>query len=617
LFIGPVFFREAATLPRRPRHYIYRAVYVTALLILMCTAWLVLTGTQVVRNVGDMARFGSLLFQILAPLQLALAVFLSALHAASGVSQEKDRMTLILLMMTRLNNSELVLGKLMASLLNVLSMLAAGLPVFMLTVLFGGVSFSQVAQVFIVTLCASLAAGSIGSIVALWREKTFQTLALTALILVFWMAGAEGINYASVALGKPLLSDIATAISPLKAIVAACEPQIAGDGAALLPSGVASFVLFSLALTAVLNLTAMWKVRVWNPSREVRIAPTAAEQMSIWGAEHDMAVAMAAPGGVELAEAARAGHVDARVRSTSVKSRRVWDNPVLWREVCTWAYGRKVVLIRIAYLFLAAMAAAGLYAALGGSQGAYSGDEAVIPAAALPLAPFFLVSLVIVNALAVTSITHERDGAALDLLLVTDLTPREFVLGKLGGVLWVTREMVLGPLVLCGYLWLRGALDAEHFTFLAIGLLVMNVFVAVLGIHTGMIYANSRSAIGVSLGTVFFLFLGVATCIVMMISFSGSFQTQLAPFLAFIVGGGVGLYASLGSRNPSTAILVTSIVLPFATFHAITSYLLEHTMTVFLVTTGAYGFATAAMLVPAMSEFDIAMGRTKTAEEEG
>jgi hypothetical protein len=36
---------------------------------------------------------------------------------------------------------------------------------------------------------------------------------------------------------------------------------------------------------------------------------------------------------------------------------------------------------------------------------------------------------------------------------------------------------------------------------------------------------------------------------------------------------------------------------------------------VFLVISGAYGFAVAAMLVPAIGEFDIAMGRTQGNEE--
>ena len=105
MFIGPVFSREAAVAPRRARHYIMRTVYAILLLLLICTAWMILTKTQQIQNVGDMARFGMALFQILAPLQLALILFLSAIQAASNIAVEKDRQTLTLLLMSRLSNS--------------------------------------------------------------------------------------------------------------------------------------------------------------------------------------------------------------------------------------------------------------------------------------------------------------------------------------------------------------------------------------------------------------------------------------------------------------------------------------------------------------------------------
>ena len=187
MFVGPVFYREAATTPRRPRHYLYRTVYVLTLLVLICTAWFFLAGMQIVGTVGDMARFGAMLFQILAPVQLALITFLAAFGTASAVSLEKDRRTLILLLMTRLTNNELVLGRLLSSLLNILVMVVAGLPVFMFAMLFGGIAPGQVISVFAVTVATVLAAGSLGSVIALYREKTFQTLAMTALILVFWI----------------------------------------------------------------------------------------------------------------------------------------------------------------------------------------------------------------------------------------------------------------------------------------------------------------------------------------------------------------------------------------------------------------------------------------------
>jgi hypothetical protein len=294
----------------------------------------------------------------------------------------------------------------------------------------------------------------------------------------------------------------------------------------------------------------------------------------------------------------------------------VWNNPVLWREICTWAYGRKVLIVRAAYLLFFAMATIGVHSIIVSDQLLpTAGLRSVIPAVAMPLAPFFLVSMVVINALAVNSITNERDGQALDLLLVTDISPAEFITGKMWGVMWVTREMIVLPPLLCLYTWMRGGMALESLVFLSLGLLVMNVFVTMLGIHCGMIYSQSRTAITISMGAVFFLFLGVITCIMVMISFSGSFQQQLAPFLAFILGGSVGLYVSLGIRNPSQAILWSTLLLPFATFYAITSFLIQHNMSAFLVIATVYGFTTAAMMIPAIGEFDIAMGRTKGGEQ--
>ena len=625
MFAGPVFTREAVTLPRRLRHYFYRGVYVLALLILMCTCWLVVAGTQIILTVGDMARFGSTLFQVLAPLQLALVTFLAALGSASAVSQEKDRRTLILLLLTRLSNRELVLGKLFASLLNVLAMLVAAIPVFLMITLLGGVSMDQVLRVFCVCFGTAMLAGSLGSTISLWREKTFQTLSMTALILVLWIGIWEAVYAGFATAGNAgLAQTLAEACSPIRAILLAVHPGLESTGPLGLGGSTSYFLLFAIAGFSLLNLVAILRVRVWNPSREVRPGQQDDAAMeSIWGVAHDMELAADASQEVQ-AEAARAAHVDSigRSRKQSADSREVWDNPVLWREICTWAYGRKVAVIRVAYLFFFTMAALGLYLTLNSSTlaEANTGLSTVLPAMATPLLPFFLVSLVIMNALAVNAITNERDGLTLDLLLVTDLTPREFIFGKLGGILWLTKEMVLLPLACCLALWIYGfthaqGISTESLLLLTGALIVMDIFVTMLGIHCGITYANSRLAITVSMGSVFFLFLGVATCIMVMISFSGSFQQQLAPFLALILGGSIGLYVSLGFRNPSQAMFWASLLLPFATFHAITSFFIQHNMASFLVISSVYGFTTLAMLMPAIGEFDFAMGRSKSGQE--
>jgi ABC-type transport system involved in multi-copper enzyme maturation permease subunit len=219
----------------------------------------------------------------------------------------------------------------------------------------------------------------------------------------------------------------------------------------------------------------------------------------------------------------------------------------------------------------------------------------------------------LLNAQAVLSMTTERDAGAMDLLLVSDLTPGEILFGKLGGVWYNGKDWVLVPLLWCVGLWLGGLIRWENFLYLAVGMVVLFGFVSVLGIHTGMTFPSSRLAIATSLATVFFLCVGVAVCMMIMVAFSGSFQAQLQPFLAMMVGGGLGLYVVMAFRTPSSAKALAAFGCPLATFYAITSFLLDYTLGVFLVVVGAYGFATAALLVPALAEFDVATGRT-TAE---
>jgi len=601
VIIGPLFTRELATAPRRPRLYLVRAAYPGMLVVLMLTAWLVLTGTQLVRDVGDLARFGSLVFQLLAPLQWALVGFIAALSAAGAVAHEKDRRTFVLLLLTHLTNSELVLGKLLASLLSVGVMLAASLPVFLLITLFGGVSFEQIGRVYLVTAATALVCGSLGSTIALWREKTFQALAVTLLALVVWVAVGElaaGGAIAALGLG-PAVEQYAALLSPWRALSAAMQPFPAAMGACGAEIGGAwgadptlGFLLFALATAAVLNATAMIFVRHWHVVRDEQGARAAVRSDDAGAGTAD-----------EAAEQSAAPSSARPAAEATAKTRPVWDNPVLWREVRTWAYGRKVLAVRLGYLGLCLLAAAGLQLMIEGGRLAEYGYGAAV------LVPLVLLSLVLVNAQAVSSLTAERDAKSLDLLLVTDLTPAEIVFGKLGGVFYNVKEMIAVPLLLLLYLWWRGGIGTENLIYLIGGGAVLYLFVAVVGLHMGMIYENTRIAAATSLGAVFFLFLGVAACMRIMVAFSGSFHAQLLPFAALGVFGGLGLYLALGARNPSTALAVAAFACPLATFYALTSYLLGATLGVFLVTTAAYGFATAAMLVPAVYEFDTATGR--------
>ena len=583
---GPIFYREAAMAPKRPKTFVIRGVYVLALLLLLCTGYLVLDGSRSLATSGDSARFGGWMFTLLAPLQLLVLASLAAVGAAASVAQEKDRRTLILLLLTRLSGFEIVVGKLAATLLTPISMLVCALPLFFALPLLGGVSPHQVFGVFLVTAASIVLAGSVGTVIGMWRDKTFQAIAMTVLGLLMYVGLGE--ISGSLIVGMP--EWLRLSLSPPRALGAAASPMASLSEETAW--GVAWFIVITLLLSLAVLATGVVKVRVWNPSREIRLKSSEADRTAT------------APG--------TAAPASWKARTP----RRVWDNPILWREVCTWAYGRKVMIIRVAFFLLFVLIAAVLQMQISSGVAMEPGGRIgrALPSATLPLAALGVVSLVLVNALAVNSVTGERDGLALDLLLVTDLSPQEFVFGKLLGVLYVGKEMILLPILLVIYLAIKGVMTFENMSYVILSAIALCVFVTMLGLHSGLNYVSGRTAILTSLGTVFFLCVGIAICMTIMVSFRGAFQLQLAPFLVMILGGGAALFASLGWRNPSSAIFFASFGLPLVTFYAITQFLLQiDHLYVFVALLAGYAFTTAAMMVPALSEFDVSLERGRGA----
>lgn len=537
--------------------------------VLMYTAAQTTFGWQQIRNLGDIARFGQLVFQIFSVVQLAMMLFFCVLFAAGNVSQEKDRRTMLLLLMTDLRDRELVIGKLCASLLLPGVLLATSIPVFALVQLMGGVSSAQIACVIAISAAAGLAAGSWGSLVAFWREKTFQTLAISLIGIVLFLGVVEG---ALVAVGADSrAANVIGSLNPFRALLRVLDP-LNETGGTFVSAALTSTGMLCLLSLAIVTATIL-RVRIWNPSRTLG----------------DLAT------------------MDEKDRGISRPPRPVWNSPIIWREMMTKAYGRKVIVIKLAYL---AIAAAAFYAVL-----ATPPDAALVLGMISPIGAAFvalsLLTMLLVNAQGVTALTSERDTGTLELLLVTDISAQEFIFGKLGGVLYNTKELILTPLLLVIWYMTQGVLTIENFVYVALGFLTLVIFAAMLGLHSALSYSISRTAIANSLGTIFFLFVGIFICMILILQARASFGLQLPSFLVFILGGSLGLWASLTHRNPSPALTLSAGILPFCTFYAITSFLLGQTLGVCLFVVAAYGFTALAMLIPAISEYDSALGRSE------
>lgn len=573
---GPIFAREALTAPRRLHHYLLRSGYVAFLLVLIYTVRQATIGFQDVQFAGDVAAFSQLVFQIVALLQLTVATFFATLFTAANVSQEKDRQTLILLLMTDMRNRELALGKLFASLLIVGVLLATSLPVFAMLRLLGGVTWTQILWAEAIIAACALAAGSWGCLIAYWRQKTFPTLAISVLGIVMALAIVEG-TITIVGQDSPLRGWLIQT-SPVQTLLQILNPLNATEIVGNQNPAIVS-VAFLLALSCGFVLVTISRMRVWNPSQALRQSVTKDESSS-----------------------------ESSQPRSNVQHREVWNNSVLWKEIMTRGYGRRMIWIKGAYIALAVLIALGIRN--GASDSLVLG---MVSPAGFGFLGTAIISLLLINAQAVTSITTERDMNTLDILLATDLNAREFMFGKICGALWNAREMILVPLLLLIWAAVQGyvaELTAEAVVYVVIGYLVLSLFAVMLGLHSGLTWDNSRNAIANSLGTMFFLFIGIFVFMLLLVEARASFAIQIQSFIIFIGLGSIGLYGSMTHKNPSNALTLASMLLPFLTFYAITDFLLGGSLGVCLWICVAYGFASIAMLMPAISDFDVALGRT-------
>ncbi len=266
MFAGPIIAREVLTTPRSWRYYLGRASFSCFLFILMWTAWQSIIGWQTIRELGVLARFGGVLYWMFAMLQLTLMLFFAPLFTAATVSYEKDRRTFTLLLMTDLSDLEIVLGKLVAGLLNVLTILAASVGLMMICTLFGGISFAQVTNLFLVTAASGVAGGALGLLIALWRDRTFQSISLTILMVMFSVAGVEAVALAFPTLeflGVPLVE----VLNPYRAMLAVLYPSADQIGRVVRTTSVV-YIACRLTFAAALVAFGTWKLRKWNPGPE-------------------------------------------------------------------------------------------------------------------------------------------------------------------------------------------------------------------------------------------------------------------------------------------------------------------------------------------------------------
>lgn len=151
--LGPVFQAELVTTARRARYFVVRALYGLVLLLVLWSGYRALREVLAYRpdeelTIGEMTEFARGLFQTFAMAQFLTILVLTPALVAPVIAAEKSRKTLQYLLCSRLSSAEVVLGKLAARVLLLVVLLAVGLPVLSLLMLFGGIDREMIALTY-------------------------------------------------------------------------------------------------------------------------------------------------------------------------------------------------------------------------------------------------------------------------------------------------------------------------------------------------------------------------------------------------------------------------------------------------------------------------------------
>ncbi len=428
---NPILVRVVQGASRRPRHLWLRVGYLGALLVVVLFS-LVASTKGKGGSLAELAKGASQTFMLASMTQLALMCFLAPVFTAGAITQERDAQTFNILLATPLTSAQIVFGSLMSRLYFLIMLLVAGLPIFLITMAYGGVTTSQILQSFALSGSTAILTGALAICVAMIRVGTRGTIFSFYLLIAIYLLSIYflgGWSATWVEASAPNLSGVKMSwLAPLHPFLALdvalnrVHPppysRLADHSGVIryalaYPSTV--YVMWTATAALFLTVLSMFFVR-----KSANIGETTF--MS------------------SLVDRIRPRRAENRTRPP----RHVWANPVAWREARTRTSGGGGVL-RLFIIVGGAGASLVLFLVHVGGQ--MQADEVRSWLAGLIIIQFAIALLIATNT-AATSMTKERESKTMDLLLTTLVTSRYVLWGKLRGLVSLAAPLLAGPVLI-------------------------------------------------------------------------------------------------------------------------------------------------------------------------
>lgn len=179
--LNPVFRKDMRVLFRNFKVYIGLAVY---LFVLLGVTNLILKMININNYNGFNPEYIMIAYLVMFGFQMLTLTFIIPAVTASSISGERERQTLDFLLVTRMSGWDIVVGKLMSSLLLVGLLIVASMPVYAILFYYGGVSVSGFILNTVFLLIYSCFVGSIAVFFSTIIKKTAAATAVSNLFII-------------------------------------------------------------------------------------------------------------------------------------------------------------------------------------------------------------------------------------------------------------------------------------------------------------------------------------------------------------------------------------------------------------------------------------------------
>jgi len=413
---GPIFDKELRVSSRRRRNYVLRFAYVALLTAFLILVWIEAMGQSgsAVYRISRMAETGKSIVIYTVWFQFCATQFLAVILLSNSISDEIYRRTLGLLMTTPINSFQIVMGKLLSKLLQLILLLAISLPLLAIIRVMGGVPWNYVISSLCITLTTIIFVGSLSLFFSIFCRRAYVVIIVTII--------TTASIFALLPLGIYAVWDICNSTIPERSIFAMI----------FLPNPYTSMFFNTMAMVQSRSAAAV-TFYSWAINCGIMLAASAVLLFVSVFIVRKVALRQAtgqldgSSGKRRSRRAAKAAGANQQVLAGAI--RRVAGPPIIWKELRSPMFRHHKIRACISAAVLIFLLFTTYYFCAKAQVLSEEGTHAAYAVI------FMAVGMLFTIVLPATSITSERECRSWPVLLATPLDDKDILLGKFIGAL--------------------------------------------------------------------------------------------------------------------------------------------------------------------------------------